>query len=86
MLILTITLILTAIAAFVAREKAIAGSAIGEMLMIGLGVAFVVQIVIVPFYIISGYEMEILNRVCGTNYTQAEVFFASQLIVSLCNP
>jgi len=52
----------------------------GVVLALGTGVTAVVYAVAGLDYIAADYKADIINREFHTNYTQAEVFFASDVI------
>lgn len=39
-----------------------------------------IYIMTIPFYIGAGYKAELINKEYGTSYTQAQVFYASDVI------
>ena len=51
----------------------------GVILVVGAMLMFM-SVICVPFYISAGYKVEIINEKYGTNYTQAQVFFAESVI------
>ncbi len=57
-----------------------AASAVGFILALGAGSAAVVYALAGWFWFAAEHKAQIINREYGTNYTQAEVFWASDVI------